>query len=366
MTDIVDPAARGVRRRAHHGPAGLPRGAGRRPAGHAGVPGHDGRPARGPVPRDADLRPRGHARSSRSAPSAATRPCPWPPGLAPGGRITTCELSPVHAEFARRHIAASPYADRIEVMVGPAIDTIATLDGPFDLVFIDADKAGLPRLLRGGAAQAGPRGLIAADNTLWSGRILDPSDTTADTVALRAVQRRRWPPTPGWWWSRPPSATASPSSAGPAEPDRDRPTVLDYHLHLWPHSPERRRDHRRTGGRLLRAGRRRRGDRDRRHRAPVPVHPGQGPARRVLGRPARRGAAARAWPPTGTTTPGSTSTPTSRWSRRSRPRASRWCSGSRSTTTRTGWTTWPTCWPATPSTSCSARCTGSGPGGSTS
>jgi caffeoyl-CoA O-methyltransferase len=106
-------------------------------------------------------------------------------GLAPGGRITSCEISPEHAAFARRHIAASPYADRIEVVVGPAIDTIATLDGPFDLVFIDADKAAYPEYFEAVLPKLSPRGLIAADNTLWSGRILDPSDTSEDTVALR-------------------------------------------------------------------------------------------------------------------------------------------------------------------------------------
>jgi caffeoyl-CoA O-methyltransferase len=106
-------------------------------------------------------------------------------GLAPGGRITSCELSEVHAEFARRHIASSPYADRIEVVVGPAIDTIATLDGPFDLVFIDADKAAYPDYFEAVLPKLAPRGLIAADNTLWSGRILDPADTSKDTVALR-------------------------------------------------------------------------------------------------------------------------------------------------------------------------------------
>ena len=68
-------------------------------------------------------------------------------GLAPGGRITTCEISPVHAEFARRHIAGSPYAEVIEVVVGPALETIASLPGPFDLVFIDADKSGYPAYL---------------------------------------------------------------------------------------------------------------------------------------------------------------------------------------------------------------------------
>ncbi len=107
------------------------------------------------------------------------------PGLAPGGRITSCEISPVHAEFARRHIAASPYAESIEVVVGPALDTIGTLPGPFDLVFIDADKAAYPHYLEAVLPKLSPRGLIAADNTLWSGRILDASDTSADTEALR-------------------------------------------------------------------------------------------------------------------------------------------------------------------------------------
>ena len=106
-------------------------------------------------------------------------------GLAPGGRIVTCELSPEHAAFARRHIAASPYADRIDVIEGPAIETIASLDGPFDFVFLDADKAGYRIYYEAVLPKLAPRGLIAADNTLWSGRLLDPSDTTADTVALR-------------------------------------------------------------------------------------------------------------------------------------------------------------------------------------
>ena len=106
-------------------------------------------------------------------------------GLAPGGRIVTCELSPTNAAFARRHIAASPFADRIEVVEGRAIDTIATLPGPFDLVFIDADKAGYRAYYEAVLPKLAPRGLIAADNTLWSGRILDPADTSADTVALR-------------------------------------------------------------------------------------------------------------------------------------------------------------------------------------
>jgi caffeoyl-CoA O-methyltransferase len=107
-------------------------------------------------------------------------------GLARGGRIVSCELSPVHAAFARRHIAASPYADRIDVLEGPALPAIESLPGPFDLVFLDADKASYLAYYEAVLPKLAPRGLIAADNTLWSGRILDPSDRSEDTVALRA------------------------------------------------------------------------------------------------------------------------------------------------------------------------------------
>jgi caffeoyl-CoA O-methyltransferase len=107
-------------------------------------------------------------------------------GLAPGGTIVTCEIDPVHAETARRHIAGSPFAERIEVRLGPALDTVADLSGPFDLVFIDADKGNYPAYFEAVLPKLAPRGLIVADNTLWSGRILDPDDTSVDTEALRA------------------------------------------------------------------------------------------------------------------------------------------------------------------------------------
>jgi caffeoyl-CoA O-methyltransferase len=106
--------------------------------------------------------------------------------LRPDGRIDTCEIDEKHAEVARRYVARSEYADRITVHLGPALETIARLDGGFDFVFIDADKvnyrnyyeAVLPRLVE--------RGLIVVDNTLWSGRVLDGSgDESEDTSALR-------------------------------------------------------------------------------------------------------------------------------------------------------------------------------------
>jgi caffeoyl-CoA O-methyltransferase len=107
-------------------------------------------------------------------------------GLPPGGRITTCEVSPVHAAAARGHIAASPYADRIEVLEGPALDIVGRLEGPFGFVFIDADKSNYTRYYEAVLPKLAPGGLIAADNTLWSGRILDDADQSDDTRAIRA------------------------------------------------------------------------------------------------------------------------------------------------------------------------------------
>ncbi|HLX89610.1 MAG TPA: class I SAM-dependent methyltransferase, partial [Acidimicrobiales bacterium] len=107
-------------------------------------------------------------------------------GLAPGGRITTCELDPVHAAEARRNIDDSPYAGSIEVVEGPALDTVAGLAGPFDFVFIDADKRSYPAYFEAVLPKLAPRGVIAADNTLWSGNVVNPGDTSEDTAALRA------------------------------------------------------------------------------------------------------------------------------------------------------------------------------------
>jgi caffeoyl-CoA O-methyltransferase len=97
-------------------------------------------------------------------------------GLPPGGRIVTCEISPERAEFARSYFARSPWADRIDVRVGPALDTVAALDGPFDFVFIDADKTGYPAYYDAVVPKLSPRGMIAIDNTLRGGDVADPVD----------------------------------------------------------------------------------------------------------------------------------------------------------------------------------------------
>lgn len=111
-------------------------------------------------------------------------------GLPEGGRIISLDISEQHAEVARRHIASSPHAGRIEVVVGPALESLATLDGPFDFVFIDADKTNYANYLDAVLPKLAAGGVIAVDNTLWSGTVVGDDDQSADTVALRAFNDR--------------------------------------------------------------------------------------------------------------------------------------------------------------------------------
>jgi caffeoyl-CoA O-methyltransferase len=106
--------------------------------------------------------------------------------LPPGGHIDTCEVSEEHAAVARRYIQEAGYADRVTVHLGPALETIDRLEGEFDFVFIDADKENYVNYYEAVLPRLSERGLIAADNTLWSGRVLDDSDDSEGTTAIRA------------------------------------------------------------------------------------------------------------------------------------------------------------------------------------
>jgi caffeoyl-CoA O-methyltransferase len=107
-------------------------------------------------------------------------------GLPEGGRIDTCELSEEHAAVARRYLKRAGLADRVTVHVGPALATIQALEGEWDFVFIDADKENYVAYYEEVLPRLTSHGLIAADNTLWSGRILDDADDSESTGAIRA------------------------------------------------------------------------------------------------------------------------------------------------------------------------------------
>jgi len=107
-------------------------------------------------------------------------------GLPHGGHIDTCEVEERHAEVALRYIAESPHADKITVHLGPGLETIERLEGDFDFVFIDADKPNYVNYYEAVLPRLSERGLIAADNTLWSGRVLDDNDDDEGTRAIKA------------------------------------------------------------------------------------------------------------------------------------------------------------------------------------
>jgi caffeoyl-CoA O-methyltransferase len=111
-------------------------------------------------------------------------------GLPKGGHIDTCEVSDEHAEVAQRYIARSQYADRITIHLGPALETIERLAGEWDFVFIDADKENYANYYEGLLPRLAPTGLMALDNTLWSGRVLDDADDSPATAAIRELNDR--------------------------------------------------------------------------------------------------------------------------------------------------------------------------------
>ena len=109
--------------------------------------------------------------------------------LAPGGRLITCEVDPQRAEFARRRIADAGLSDRIEIRLGAALETIAEISGPIDLVFIDAEKTGYLDYYEAVLPKLAPGGLIVADNTLRGGAVLE-AEQDPGTVAITAFNDR--------------------------------------------------------------------------------------------------------------------------------------------------------------------------------
>jgi predicted O-methyltransferase YrrM len=93
--------------------------------------------------------------------------------MAPGGTVITIESDPDRAEIARRNIAASPAADRIEVLVGDARELVPCVEAPLDIVFLDAWKPDYIAYYEATVPKLSERGMIVADNVLAGGRVLD-------------------------------------------------------------------------------------------------------------------------------------------------------------------------------------------------
>ncbi|MCV7091844.1 O-methyltransferase [Mycobacterium interjectum] len=107
-------------------------------------------------------------------------------GAGPEGRVVTLEYEPKHAEVARSNLQRAGVGDRVEVIVGAALDTLPTLTGdPFDLVFIDADKENNAAYLEWAVRLARPGSIILVDNVIREGRILETESDDAKVQATR-------------------------------------------------------------------------------------------------------------------------------------------------------------------------------------
>lgn len=111
------------------------------------------------------------------------------------GEVIACDLSREWTDIARSFWQRAGVADRIQLELRPALQTLADLrergeDGRFDLAFIDADKTGYPEYYEQCLALLRPGGIVMVDNTLWSGAVADPADRSADTEAIRAFNRQ--------------------------------------------------------------------------------------------------------------------------------------------------------------------------------
>lgn len=110
--------------------------------------------------------------------------------LPPRGRIVCCDLSEEWTAVARKYWARASVSKKIQLRLGPALETLNELKGPFDFAFIDADKANYQNYFERCLKLVRRGGLIAIDNTLWYGRVVDRGDQSADTRAIRVFNRR--------------------------------------------------------------------------------------------------------------------------------------------------------------------------------
>jgi len=107
--------------------------------------------------------------------------------LPPGGSLVTLEREPRHAAIARENLARAGLGETVEIVVGPALETLPGVEGPFDLVFIDADKPAGADYLAHALRLARPGTVIVVDNVVRSGRVADPDDTDPAVAGSRRV-----------------------------------------------------------------------------------------------------------------------------------------------------------------------------------
>lgn len=105
--------------------------------------------------------------------------------LPPDGRLITLESESAHAEHARANLVRANVADRVEIRVGLALDLLPQIDGPFDLIFIDADKASIPDYFRHSMRLSRPGSVIVVDNVIREGAVIDEASHDESVIGVR-------------------------------------------------------------------------------------------------------------------------------------------------------------------------------------
>lgn len=105
------------------------------------------------------------------------------------GRVITCEIDELSAALGRKHFANSPHGKKIEIRLGPALETMGELSGPFDVIFIDADKMNYLNYYRRAIDLLAPTGVILIDNVLWDGEVLKQPAHDEKTAAIQELNR---------------------------------------------------------------------------------------------------------------------------------------------------------------------------------
>jgi len=109
--------------------------------------------------------------------------------LPANGRVLTCEVDEEAAALARKYFARSPIGTKIEIRMGPALDTMRHLTGPFDLIFIDADKLNYVNYYRRSLDLLSPQGVMLIDNVLWDGDVLKQPAPDEKTAVIQELSR---------------------------------------------------------------------------------------------------------------------------------------------------------------------------------
>ena len=109
--------------------------------------------------------------------------------LPPNGSVITCDIDPDSTAMAKRYFAQSPHGNKIDVKLGPALETLQTLHGLFDLIFIDADKVNYLKYYRRALDFVTPQGVILFDNVLWNGDVIPHPPLDESTAAIQELNR---------------------------------------------------------------------------------------------------------------------------------------------------------------------------------